>query len=77
MRVDRRDDRDPIWSRGPLSWRDGARVSGGRPWLRGLGGLEGIPVQGAIRLHHIPADRDKKKKKMKRMEQKSDVHNRL
>lgn len=66
MRMDRGDDRDPIWSKGSLSWRAGARVPVGRPRLRGLRGLhtlESIPVQAAIGLHHIPAERHKENQK--------------
>lgn len=64
MRVDRRDDRDPIWSGRSLSWRaGGAKIPGGRPQLKGLGGLhalESIPVQGTIvGLHHMPAEEEK------------------
>lgn len=64
MRVDGRDDRDPIRNDESLSRQAGARVPGGRPWLRGLHTLESIPGQGAIRLDDIPVrKRDKENQK--------------
>lgn len=64
MRVDGRDDWDPIRRKGSLSWWAGAKVPRGHARLRQCHTLENIPVRGVIRLYHIPTET----KKIKRME---------